>query len=78
MNYAQASNLFKDLGQFKAYLSTIDSFDQLYIIQQGDRGITREQMINRLRNSFKKDSQIDEVFEVIWVRPVFRKTVFGS
>lgn len=40
--------MFEDLGQFKAYLREIDSFDQLYIIQQGGRGVTREQIIRRL------------------------------
>ena len=48
-NYSRASNMFGDLGQIKAYLREIDSFDQLYIIQQGGRGVTREQIINRLR-----------------------------
>ena len=33
-NYSSASNMFKDLGQFKAYLGAIDNFDNLYIIQQ--------------------------------------------
>ena len=42
---SRASNLFGDLGQFKAYLREIDRFDQLYIIQQGGRGVTREQII---------------------------------
>ena len=41
-NYSRASNMFGDLGQFKAYLENIDSFDQLYIIQQGGRKVTRE------------------------------------
>ena len=41
--------MFKDLGQFKAYLGAIDNFDNLYIIQQGGRGVTREQIINRLK-----------------------------
>ena len=41
----RASNLFGDLGLFKAYLREIDRFDQLYIIQQGGRGVTREQII---------------------------------
>ena len=28
---SRASNLFGDLGQFKAYLEKIDRFDKLYI-----------------------------------------------
>ena len=36
-----------------SYLSAIDNFGQLYIIQQGGRGITREQIINRLKNVFE-------------------------
>ena len=42
---SRASNLFGDLGLFKAYLREIDRFDQLYIIQQGGRGVAREQII---------------------------------
>jgi len=33
-------NSFKNLGQYKAYLREINNFDQLYIIQQGGRGIS--------------------------------------
>ena len=43
---SRASNLFGDLGQFKAYLREIDSFDKLYIIQQGGRGVKRKQIID--------------------------------
>ena len=54
--------MFGDLGQFKAYLENIDSFDQLYIIQQGGRGVTREQIINRLRKELLKPENLIEVF----------------
>ena len=49
--------LFKDLGQYKAYLRTIDNFDQLYIIQQGGRGVTRKQVIERLESAIAKDAE---------------------
>lgn len=66
-NYSSAGNMFKDLGQYKAYLRNIDDFDQLYIIQQGGRGVTREQIINQLERAIAKD--VKEVFEAnknIW------------
>ena len=53
-NYSRASNMFRDLGQFKAYLREIDSFDKLYIIQQGGRGVTREPIIAPTRTSHSK------------------------
>ena len=56
-NYSRASNMFGDLGQFKAYLENIDSFDQLYIIQQGGRKITREQIIAQLEQAIAKDAK---------------------
>lgn len=56
-NYSRASNMFGDLGQFKAYLREIDSFDQLYIIQQGGRGVTREQIIGQLERAIAKDAE---------------------
>lgn len=56
-NYSSASNMFKDLGQFKAYLRVIDNFDQLYIIQQGGRGVTREQIIAQLERAIAKDTK---------------------
>jgi len=56
-NYSRASNLFGDLGQFKAYLENIDSFDKLYIIQQGGRGVTREQIITQLERAIAKDAK---------------------
>ena len=56
-NYSRASNMFGDLGQFKAYLREIDSFDKLYIIQQGGRGVTREQIIAQLERAIAKDAE---------------------
>ena len=47
--------MFKDLGQYKAYLRAIDNFDQLYIIQQGGRGITKELVVRRLQSAIKKE-----------------------
>ena len=75
-NYSTASNMFKDLGQFKAYLGVIDNFDNLYIIQQGGRGVTREQIINRLKNVLNKGKNKDEVFEIVWNNETLRKNVF--
>ena len=49
--------LFKDLGQYKAYLREINNFDQLYIIQQGGRGITKEDIIKRLESAIAKDAK---------------------
>lgn len=68
-NYSRASNMFGDLGQFKAYLREIDSFDQLYIIQQGGREVTREQIINRLRKELLKPENLIEVFKIIRSKP---------
>ena len=48
-------NSFQNLGQYKAYLREIDNFDQLYIIQQGGRGVTRKQVIERLESAIAKD-----------------------
>ena len=56
-NYSTATNMFKDLGQYKAYLRAIDNFDQLYIIQQGGRGNTRKQVIERLESAIAKDAE---------------------
>ena len=56
-NYSRAINMFRDLGQFKAYLREIDSFDKLYIIQQGGRGVTREQIIGQLEQAIAKDAK---------------------
>lgn len=49
--------MFTDLGQFKAYLEKIDSFDQLYIIQQHGRGVTREQIIRRPEKLIAQDAE---------------------
>ena len=54
---SRASNMFGDLGQFKAYLENIDNFDQLYIIQQGGRKVTREQIIAQLEQAIAKDAK---------------------
>ncbi len=75
-NYSSASNMFKDLGQFKAYLGAIDNLDNLYIIQQGGRGVTREQIINRLKNVLNKGKNKDEVFEIVWNNETLRNNVF--
>ena len=48
-------NSFQNLGQYKAYLRAIDNFDQLYIIQQGGRGVTRKEVIERLESAIAKD-----------------------
>ena len=50
-------NSFKNLGQYKAYLREINNFDQLYIIQQGGRGITKEDIIKRLESAIAKDAE---------------------
>lgn len=53
--------MFKNLGQLKTYLQNVDNFDQLYIIQQGGRGVTQEQIIRQLKNAIKND--LKQVFE---------------
>ena len=64
---SRASNMFGDLGQFKAYLREIDSFDKLYIIQQGGRGVTREQIIAQLERAIAKDAEsVFESNESLW------------
>ena len=45
-------NNYQNLGQYKAYLEVIDDFDQLYIIQQGGRGVTREDVVKRLQSCY--------------------------
>ena len=50
-------NSFQNLGQYKAYLEVIDDFDQLYIIQQGGRGITKEDIIKKLESAIAKDAE---------------------
>ena len=54
-NYSTARNMFQNLGQYKAYLREIDNFDQLYIIQQGGRGITKEDIIKKLESAIAKE-----------------------
>ena len=61
-------NSFKDLGQYKSYLREIDIFDQLYIIQQGGRGVTRKQVIERLESAIAKDAEgVYKANESIWL-----------
>ena len=61
-------NSFKNLGQYKAYLRAIDNFDQLYIIQQGGRGITKEDIIKRLESAIAKDAEgVYRANESIWL-----------
>ena len=61
-------NSFKDLGQYKAYLRAIDNFDQLYIIQQGGRGITKEDIIKKLESAIAKDAEgVYRANESIWL-----------
>ena len=50
-------NSFQNLGQYKAYLREINNFDQLYIIQQGGRGVTRKQVIEKLESAIAKDAE---------------------
>lgn len=52
--------MFKDLGQIKAYFGSINNFDEFYIIQQGGRGVTQQQIINKLRT--KIQSELSEVY----------------
>ena len=60
--------LFKDLGQYKAYLEVIDDFDQLYIIQQGGRGITKEDIIKKLESAIAKDAEaVFDAKKSIWL-----------
>ena len=67
-NYSKVGNMFKDLGQYKAYLRAIDNFDQLYIIQQGGRGVTRKQVIERLESAIAKDAEaVFDAKKSIWL-----------
>ena len=50
-------NNFQNLAKYKAYLEVIDDFDQLYIIQQGGRGVTRKEVIERLESAIAKDAE---------------------
>ena len=77
-NYSSASDMFKNLGQFKAYLGAIDNFDNLYIIQQGGRGVTREQIINRLRKELLKPENLIEVFKIIRSKPSLNRELLEN
>ena len=67
-NYSTARNMFQNLGQYKAYLREINNFDQLYIIQQGGRGVTRKQVIERLESAIAKDAEgVSKANESIWL-----------
>ena len=70
--------MFGDLGQFKANLENIDSFDQLYIIQQGGREVTREQIINRLRKELLKPENLIEVFKIIRSKPSLNRELLEN
>ena len=69
-------NNYQNLGQYKAYLREINNFDQLYIIQQGGRGVTREDVVKRLQSAIKKE--INDVFEIIWKNENLRTTLFNN
>ena len=73
-NYSTARNMFKDLGQYKAYLEVIDDFEQLYIIQQGGRGITKEDIIKKLESAIAKDAK--SVFDA--KKSLWRNMKIGS
>ena len=67
-NYSTARNMFKNLGQYKAYLREINNFDQLYIIQQGGRGVTRKEVIEKLESAIAKDAEgVYKANESIWL-----------
>jgi len=67
-NYSTARNMFQNLGQYKAYLREINNFDQLYIIQQGGRGVTREDIIKKLESAIAKDAEgVYKANESIWL-----------
>ena len=67
-NYSTARNMFKNLGQYKAYLREINNFDQLYIIQQGGRGVTRKEAIEKLESAIAKDAEgVYKANESIWL-----------
>ena len=75
-NYSTARNMFQNLGQYKAYLEVIDDFDQLYIIQKGGRGVTREDVVRRLQSAVKKE--INDLFEIIWKNENLRTILFND
>ena len=61
-NYTSVSDMFRDLGQFKAYLGEISSFEQLRIIQQARPGMSEEKVIKQLERMIAKDAR--SVFDV--------------
>ena len=67
-------NSFQNLGQYKAYLEVIDDFEQLYIIQQGGRGVTRKEVIERLESAIAKDAK--SVFDA--KKSLWRNMKIGS
>ena len=54
------------------------NFDQLYIIQQGGRGITREQVINRLQKEPLKPDNLMEVFKIIRSNPQLNRDLLKN
>ena len=75
-NYSKVGNMFQNLGQYKAYLEVIDDFDQLYIIQQGGRGITKEDIIKRLESAIAKDAEgVYKANESIWLNKLLSKEI---
>ena len=73
-NYSKVGNMFQNLGQYKAYLREINNFDQLYIIQQGGRGITKEDIIKKLESAIAKDAK--SVFDA--KKSLWRNMKIGS
>ena len=68
-NYASVSDMFRDLGQFKAYLREISSFKQLRIIQQARPGMSEEKIIKQLERMIAKDARsVFDVNEDLWHR----------
>jgi hypothetical protein len=68
-NYASVSDMFRDLGQFKAYLREISSFKQLRIIQQARPGMSEEKVIKQLERMIAKDARsVFDVNENLWHR----------
>ena len=75
-NYASVSDMFRDLGQFKAYLGEISSFEQLRIIQQARPGMSEEKIIKQLERMIAKDAR--SVFDVnrdLWHKMGFKEWV---
>ena len=66
-NYASVSDMFRDLGQFKAYLGKISSFEQLLIIQQARPGMSEEKIIKQLERMIATDARsVFHVNEDLW------------